>query len=607
MTSRTFTVTAIPATAPPTGTPSWFNNLAHKQWTKVCTGDQSLQPFQRGPTIRNVYDANLADWGVVSGVMAANPHGSINTLVSSESGLCVDHVRGEILPTAMGGHNDFYANDGYACNLRDEVPGYILLNRRTPVYSPTALYVGTLTTVTDDQVAPSGKRCTLATVSATGLPPGPYGPSNNSAPYRLAWRPGAKLAGGHSCKVEYYENVGGVGRFYLMDHNLPSSARQGQNDYRMLNLPNAGDPFAMTQSFIDEAYNSGSGTIPGLYGDGRPRAMHCVNDPHFRNGRIWWAKQNSLASAAGQSAFGIVSFNRDACRGQEPLPWSPTVLTPWTVHGNVPVTTTNTNLIFQPSALDEQTGLIWHMSQSLNVFWSIDTNAPAAPNLNCAYYTVSAAAGGPFFQGTKSMWAVCIPGADPSGDGSSIIVVGQSALNFPGSHGVFVFRPKHANPANLTSATSDSFGSVRMPIKQVSGAEQFDWRYGIISQGGTGGFSDEWGAVWHPEDKSILLWCADAGGGGTAQTSPPGTVRRIRPPMNGNVYNPNGTWTCDEIQMTSGTPPPAVFTGGPADQQANTFSKFNMLRDFGGPGIHALVIVWGTGQPTYVCRLSGAM
>ena len=521
--------------AAPAGSADWFAEAAEKQWVEIAgaTQQQLRTRYQEDP--------NPDPFGTANGMLAY-------------SGACIDQERKEILMIANGGHGDGSANEGYALDLTSASPSWVRLNDRTPWYIATGGLSGTV------HSSSNGANLTEFDCTQITRATGSFEPrqAQRDAAYAIKFTSGA--LDGTIARIETYQLQDGRGRFGV---SLATSTNKDGSLKPLPSLPEPGTTFTVVEYLIDKFYYPRTSTTPAVYGDGRPRAMHTCNNQWFANGRVWFPIQNSIASGAGAGCLGIVSYNRDMLRGIEPLPWTRTNLGPWTIHGSVPfdAAPTMANLIFCPAQLDTHTGLIWYLAGkgTSDAYWSVDTATGA-----CKLYRTS-----PNWFELASMWSVLIPGADPSGNGASIIVMGQL-----GSQNVYVFRPAFA-------------GKTMAKMGPFQTGPALDWG------NPAGGFAARWGAVFHKPSSAVLAYNSD----GTFDMGR--DVRKLSVPLDSNgILQQGGVWTWKTVSLGGVTP---------ASRSNGVYSRFNLVRDLGGRGADALVLITGVDNPVYVCKLTSSV
>jgi len=124
---------------------------------------------------------------------------------------------------------------------------------------------------------------------------------------------------------------------------------------------------------------------------------------------------------------------------------------------------------------------------------------------------------------------------------------------------------------------------------QVATGPAMSWGESTLD-GAAGAFSDEWGAVYHSGSGSIIAYNNDT-------VSPLGRrIRVLKVPLNNGTLDVNGNWEWREVELGGVVP-------APVQHRMGVFSKFNIVRDLGGPGVDALVLVTSEDGPTYVCKL----
>lgn len=103
--------------AAPGAAPAWFTGLAEKTWTKIATGTgQRLVDVSPSPSL--TIDGRTLD-----------------SLITSWTGGCVDQNRGEFVMAANGGHAAYAGNECYVCKVRTDTPRWYRLNDPTPAAS----------------------------------------------------------------------------------------------------------------------------------------------------------------------------------------------------------------------------------------------------------------------------------------------------------------------------------------------------------------------------------------------------------------------------------------------------------------------------------------
>lgn len=111
--------------------PAWFSALSHKQWTSP-----------------------MSNWLGASGVIPSPlPGGATGhrSLVDAWTGMGVDQSAKKLFMLFNGGHNDYYGNEAYSCDLSIASPAWTRLRNPSTV-SPTT---GTITTYDDGRPATS--------------------------------------------------------------------------------------------------------------------------------------------------------------------------------------------------------------------------------------------------------------------------------------------------------------------------------------------------------------------------------------------------------------------------------------------------------------------
>lgn len=138
--SDTSNTVGIVVTSP--SVPAWFTSLSHKQWTTPLSnwlGDDAVEP--------------LPSPGGTTGQVG---------IINEWTGMGADQTNKMIFMLANGGHNSYYGNEVYSCDLSAASPAWI---RRRDPSTPTG-YPNTITHFADGR--PCSMHTTELTASAEG-------------------------------------------------------------------------------------------------------------------------------------------------------------------------------------------------------------------------------------------------------------------------------------------------------------------------------------------------------------------------------------------------------------------------------------------------------
>jgi hypothetical protein len=313
----------------------------------------------------------------------------------------------------------------------------------------------------------------------------------------------------------------------------------------------------------------------------RPRTMHTVHTPWHANGKVWFPLQNSVDDGTGPSHNVVLSFNSTAVKaGTIPRPFSPG-RDVWDYYRTVTELGTSGNLM-GCSAFDSSTNRVWYHASNEPTFYSVNTNpgtegtyrAYVDPNTINSRYTIAASAICPV--AGRRLWVVLCTDANHN-------------------NGIRVFNLDLLEAAAVGSAVTTSMVQAIDNVPTIAN-KSWNWNHPVAGDQKKG-----WGMVWHEPNKAFLLYSCDDMNDGTARSR---NLRRLTPPLVNDAYDPNGTWVCDEVEIT-GTLPTFV-TGAPGSTSRSisgcSFTRFNIINDMGN-GESMLVQQGNYDTPCFVCRL----
>jgi hypothetical protein len=581
MTTRTFT---FPVNAPPSSdVPAWFTAAAERTWIEIP-----------GTSTATALAASNTDPQVIP------PFHSTKAPFSAESGMAVDNDRLELISVLGGGHSQGYTNEGFACDLSQDTPGWTRLHDRTPWYGAvveTAVVASFNASLTE--AAGSSTISVQGALSAAVGTYHPVLPPDGGARYCVRFTSGSQSGQVYVIAVDYEDagvrkltiaKPGGWALDATQTYLWSGGASGGGH---VTAPPEAGTTFEVRLYYIcNRAYLTNT-YDRFTYHDGRPWSIHTVQHPWYANGRVWFGMQNSIGSGAGQSSLHVVSYKRDSLRGLPPLAWTAANIGPFEFHGAVgdPTNPNNEGMTFPtrpgsgdfafcPEVLDPTTGLIWHWGGKNNTryYWSVDTNTGREGKVKLYQSATTDTSLG-------EMWAVCIPDVLwPDGATSSLMVAAKEGTN----QLRFLRFDKAGQTGDKPTPKSTTWPA------SWDAASTNVWAFQNSTTAGFG-FGQDWGAVWHEPTQAIIVYLAEAAGGGFSLGR---KVRYLKVPMSATrQIDFNATWTWAEIEMAGVEPLRSEGIG--------VFSRFNIVRM--GADSYCLVYAARMTSPVYACKITGAL
>jgi hypothetical protein len=296
----------------------------------------------------------------------------------------------------------------------------------------------------------------------------------------------------------------------------------------------------MGNTYIGGNPSNGISANDGKFADGRPRAMHSINEV-FGDGRVWFPGMSYVSSGPGDGADWVLSYNRDMLgSGRTRLAYTPDNLGPWVFHGR-----TNGGFINNGRSVFDRAGhrivSVGNPGDSVGTFWVEVPTAGANLGKSTAY---SAALY------TNPSW--CVIAHD-----LGILVCGHRTTN-------------NVHVMDLASRAWTK-------VTNVSGT-------GYYASGAQG--------VYVAANHTI-------GVGDPRSTGQ--QIYRLSIPTADGAYSPGGTWTWSLINPLGSGPGMSKFARPGSDNGAQT--KWNIIEDMGN-GQAALVFCGNYNGPTQVYKIA---
>jgi hypothetical protein len=230
---------------------------------------------------------------------------------------------------------------------------------------------------------------------------------------------------------------------------------------------------------------------------------------------------------------------------------------------------------FGVAALDRATGKIWYAGQKSANYWSLDT--------------LGASAGKHTFYDD----------APREKDFSSS--AGAIASNIPlaggGTTSLFVVMEQGTYRIWILEIPKAGTGQAWYPASPSNGAS-LEWAAGIKARTPDFvGHPAAYGMVYHAPSKSFLAYNCD-------QLRDRSVLRKLSIPLRSDgTYDRNAAWSWTEVRVGGAAPgvnsPTAAGIGG----GGGSYTRFNLMPDFGGTGEDLLVHLSHYDQGLYVCKL----
>lgn len=359
---------------------------------------------------------------------------------------------------------------------------------------------------------------------------------------------------------------------------------------------------AVPDGFIDRVLDPSGATyarpfvVPGWLNDGpqpqiaasdrapdlgkilrRPRTLHTCSHYHYSNGRVWYPIMNAWNQGSGLTSLVKLALDVDGLRQNPALKaWRYGDLGPWRYLGVISEQTggDTADFGFGVAALDASTGKIWYAGQKTSTYWSMDTRGASAGQHR--FYSDAPRTK----KLSSSAGSICHGIRLASGETTSLFVMLEV-----GTYRVWVLDTSKAGSGDAWT------------VIEPANAEKFEWAAELKKvEPSFTGYTAAYGMVYETNSSSLLAYNCD-------QLPNRSTLRRLSIPSHADgTYNPQGNWTWSEILMAGDPPSPNNPGAGNIGGGGGSYTRFNIIPDFGGTGESLLIHLSHFDQATSVCK-----
>lgn len=314
----------------------------------------------------------------------------------------------------------------------------------------------------------------------------------------------------------------------------------------------------------------------------RPRTVHSNNHAHYANGKVWWPILNAWNAGSGPTSLCKMSFDRAGlANGSVEKRYVSGSLGPWAYLGTISEVGGGVASVydFGSAALDPETNTLWYVGQSAFSYWGMST-----------------------LDGTHTRFSRAERVKNPS-NASALCRLPKAGGGF---HTLWVHLVTESNALSIGDLSSTPHG---WSLRPTNGAA-FEWAASLrnveptwpLSAQGKGLPAAGWGMVWHAKSKAFLAYNCD-------QVPDQAVLRKLTPPLSGGVYDPSGAWVWSEVSLAAGQGKPDYCSRlrGGNGAGGGSYSRFNLIPNFGGSGADLLVHYSYFDKPTWVARLTGPL
>lgn len=310
----------------------------------------------------------------------------------------------------------------------------------------------------------------------------------------------------------------------------------------------------------------------------RPRTLHTCSHYHCSGGKIWFPIMNAWDRGTGETSLVKLALNLQKLREQPSLArWRYGDPAPWEYIGTIREQEAGgqDSYGFGVAALDRSTGRLWYAGQKSSTYWSLATLGPDA--------------------GKHDFYADAPREKDLSSSGGaiaeSVSLDGRTRTSLfvmleQGTHRIWILDTGQAGRGSAWSVT------------EPENSSKLEWAKNLRAfVPGYKGHTAAYGMVYYPPGKCFLAYNCD-------QLPDRAAVRVLHMPIrNDGTVDIRGSWRWDEVRMGDRGPdennPTARGIGG----GGGSYTRFNILTNFGGSGESLLIHLSAHDRPTWVSRL----